>query len=72
LQGAIDEIELFVTTLHQYEKKHVHTNFESKPQSEPEKVGIFKRVSRIFKADRPQLPERDLGLSSIPIDQVTQ
>lgn len=48
IQGAIDEIDLFLLTLRQHQDQHIHRNFSRPVTLQDEKQGLF---SKMFKKD---------------------
>ncbi len=63
IQGAIDEIELFLLTLQQFQQKEIRGNFSQSPAKQAEKSGIFSKVGSIF-APRKAQTSREFTLSS--------
>jgi hypothetical protein len=66
IQGAIDEIELFLLTLQQFQQKETRTNFQ-RGQAE-QKVGIVSRFGGLFSPKKSQT-SRQFALSGNYRDQ---
>ena len=50
LQGAVDEIELFLVTLRQYQEKELKASCPTQDDRSQEKGGVFSRLSTAFKS----------------------
>lgn len=62
IKGAIDEIELFLLTLQQYQERKVQRNFSTSVAQLPDaKTGFFGKVGKVFKNNKSN--SRNFSLS---------
>ncbi len=78
IKGAVDEIDLFLLTLSQYQDKVIKANFERQLVSGPQKTGILSRLGKMLgginktpnAASAQAAAVNNLNLGELPIDKV--
>jgi len=64
IKGAIDEIELFLMTLHHYQEKEIKRNYNTNGITLPsQNKGIFNRVTELFKKENLKPRSSNFSLS---------